>query len=85
MKLTENTLSELETLRKEHLESDIIELLAQRMNVPTATAMDLYYHSRLAAQVAAGAYGIEQLDAAYLVDDLMQYEPELFSKASGHC
>ena len=41
MRLTKNTLSELETLRKEHLESDIIELLAQRMNVPTATARDL--------------------------------------------
>ena len=44
----------------------------------TADAMKLYYSSQLSQQVADGSYGIEQLDARYLLDDLQRYEPQLF-------
>ncbi len=41
--------------------------------------MDVYYHSRLAKQIEQGAYGIENMDYKYLVQDLLENEPELFS------
>ena len=45
-----------------------------------AAAMDAYYRSRLATQIANGLYGIENLDYKYLVEDLVENEPELFAK-----
>ncbi|MBR4417023.1 MAG: hypothetical protein IKS67_09645 [Victivallales bacterium] len=41
-------------------------------------AMDIYYKSRLARQINAGKYGIDNMDARYLAEDLLENEPELF-------
>lgn len=78
MTITPQTLTKLETLRKEHLESDLIALIADQYDMTTADAMKLYYSSQLSQQVADGSYGIEQLDARYLLDDLQRYELQLF-------
>lgn len=78
MTITPQTLTKLETLRKEHLESDLIALIADQYDMTAADAMKLYYSSQLSQQVADGSYGIEQLDALYLLDDLQRYEPQLF-------
>lgn len=78
MTITPQTLTKLETLRKEHLESDLIALIADQYDMTTADAMKLYYSSQLSQQVADGSYGIEQLDARYLLDDLQRHEPQLF-------
>lgn len=78
MTITPQTLTKLETLRKEHLESDLIALIADQYDMTAADAMKLYYSSQLSQQVADGSYSIEQLDARYLLDDLQQYEPQLF-------
>ena len=78
MTITPQTLTKLETLRKEHLESDLIALIADHYDMTAADAMKLYYSSQLSQQVADGSYGIEQLDARYLLDDLQRYEPQLF-------
>ena len=43
-------------------------------------AMDIYYNSRLAKQIEQGTYGIENMDYKYLAQDLIENEPELFSK-----
>ena len=42
--------------------------------------MDIYYHSRLAEEIEQGTYGIENMDYKYLVQDLIENEPELFPK-----
>lgn len=39
-----------------------------------------YYSSKLADQIAKGSYGIENMDAKYLAEDLIENEPELFVK-----
>lgn len=78
MTITPQTLTKLETLRKEHLESDLIALIADQYDTTAADAMKLYYSSQLSQQVADGSYSIEQLDARYLLDDLQRYEPQLF-------
>ena len=41
--------------------------------------MDIYYSSKLASQIEEGKYGIENMDARYLAEDLIENEPELFS------
>jgi len=69
---------QLEAILKESLEKDITTLLAERLEIPVREAMDLYYRSKLSHQIDSGAYGIQYLDAAYLVDDLLENEPSLF-------
>ncbi len=41
-------------------------------------AFDIYYSSKLAGQIADSSYGIENMDAKYLAEDLIENEPELF-------
>ena len=64
---------------KERLEERIIAYLAEIKGVPIEAAMDAYYRSRLATQIANGLYGIENMDYKYLAEDLVENEPKLFT------
>ena len=57
---------------------DIIINLAKVKNIELRKAFDIYYSSRLSNQIEKGEFGIENLDAKYLAQDLMENEPELF-------
>lgn len=70
----------LSKIYKQNLEESIISLLAERKDLSLREAMDRYYHSKLAAQIEEGLYGIENMGAKYLVEDLIENEPELFEK-----
>jgi hypothetical protein len=63
---------------KQNLEESIIAYLAEINNLELRNSMDIYYRSKLAVQIAEGIYGIENLDYKYLVQDLIENEPELF-------
>ena len=39
---------------------------------------DIYYSSKLAEQISNDSYGIENMDAKYLAEDLIENESELF-------
>ena len=65
---------------KERLEERIIAYLSEIKGIPLEDAMDAYYRSRLAMQIANGLYGIENMDYKYLAEDLVENEPELFAK-----
>jgi len=67
----------LDAMLKESLEKDIINLLSERVSITHREAMDVYYRSELSGQINSGAYGIQYLDARYLVDDLIENEPGL--------
>lgn len=69
---------DLTKIYKQNLEEDIIRFLAESKNIDIRTAMDIYYKSRLSVQIEEGAYGIENLDYKYLVEDLIENETELF-------
>ena len=64
---------------REELDERIIARLAEIKALTLDEAMDIYYRSRLSTQVAHGAFGIDNLDYKYLVDDLIENEPNLFS------
>ena len=64
---------------REELDERIIARLAEVKSLPLDKALDIYYRSRLSNQVATGAYGIDNLDYKYLVEDLIENEPDLFS------
>lgn len=83
MNATKDMLTELDSLRKEHLDADIIALLTERLDIPAEHAMHLYYRSRLARQIDAGTYDIQALDSHYLVDDLLDNESDLFRGVDG--
>ena len=42
----------------------------------------IYYSSRLSEQINEGAYGIQYMDPAYLVEDLLENEPEVVELAA---
>lgn len=68
----------LTEIYKQNLESNIILYLAKIKNIEIRKAFDIYYSSRLATMIEAGEYGIENMDAKYLAEDLVENEPELF-------
>jgi hypothetical protein len=66
--------NQLEAVLKESLEKDITSLLSERMGVSIREAMDVYYRSKLSSQIDSGTYGFQYLDAAYLLEDLLENE-----------
>lgn len=75
----EKALPSLPSLRKRHVETEIVSLIAERTGLDAGSALQLYYRSKLSRQIADGAHGIQYLDAAYLFEDLLENEPELFA------
>lgn len=69
---------QLSEIYKQNLEIDIIKALADLKQIELRKAFDIYYSSRLAGQIAEGSYGIENMDAKYLAEDLSENEMELF-------
>lgn len=71
---------DIDYVYKQNLEESIIEYLSKEKKLELRQAMDIYYQSRLAKQIEQGTYGIENMDYKYLVQDLIENEPELFPK-----
>ena len=69
---------QLTEIYKQNLERDIIKHIAEMKQIDLRKAFDIYYTSKLAGQIANGSYGIENMDARYLAEDLIENEPELF-------
>jgi len=61
------------------LEEDIIKGLAIVKGINNRVSMEKYYSSRLCQEISSGEYGIEYMDSKYLVNDLIENEPELFT------
>ncbi len=71
---------DLTAVYRQNLEESIIACLAKMKTLDLRKAMDIYYKSRLAKQINAGKYGIDNMDARYLAEDLLENEPELFKE-----
>ena len=69
----------LDKTYKELLEEKIINRLAEVKGLPIRQAMDIYYKSKLTQQINDGSFGIENMDYRYLVQDMIENEPELFA------
>jgi len=69
---------QLTIIYKQNLESNIIKLIAKIKQLDLRQAIDIYYSSKLAKQIADGNYGIENMDAKYLAEDLIENEGNLF-------
>ncbi|MBQ9395694.1 MAG: hypothetical protein IJU23_09310 [Proteobacteria bacterium] len=72
----------LDKVYKERLDEKIIAYLAEVKHLSNREAMDIYYRSRLSQEIHDGCCGIENLDHKYLVNDLIENEPELFDHHS---
>lgn len=68
----------LERVYQENLEERIIACLSETRDIPLETAMDAYYHSKLADKIHQGAWGVQYLDFKVLVQILCETEQELF-------
>ena len=69
---------QLEEIYKQNLENDIINVISEIKGIDLRKAFDIYYSSKLAEQISNDSYGIENMDAKYLAEDLIENEPELF-------
>ena len=72
---------QLAEIYKQNLEADIVKYIAEIKKIDLRRAFDIYYSSKLAVQIADGSYGIENLNARYLAEDLIENEQGLFWKA----
>lgn len=72
MNVTEKTLAGLDDFLKEHLEADIIAIIAERRSISPAEAMRLYYGSPLSESIESGTYGMQYLDATYLAEEILK-------------
>jgi alpha-N-acetylglucosamine transferase len=70
--------AQLSELYKQNLEKDIIRILAEIRGIDIRKSFNIYYSSKLAEQIENGDYGIENLDARYLAEDLIENESGLF-------
>ena len=68
----------LERVYQENLEERIIVYLSETKSISLETAMDVYYHSKLADKIHRGVEGIQYLDYKVLVQILCETEKELF-------
>jgi len=57
---------------------DIINAVSEMKGIDLRKAFDIYYSSKLAEQISKDSYGIENMDARYLAEDLIENESELF-------
>lgn len=69
----------LTALYRQNLEENIIRCLSETKSISLQKAMDIFYSSRLVAQIEQGMYGIDNLDYHYLTEDLIENEPGLFT------
>ena len=69
----------LEEVYKQNLEKDIINAISEIKEIDLRKALDIYYSSKLAEQILNDRYGIENMDAKYLAEDLIENEPTLFT------
>lgn len=69
---------QLDEVYKQNLEEDIINAVAEIKGIELRKAFDIYYSSKLAEQIEKGSYGIENMDAKYLAEDLIENEPKIF-------
>ena len=74
---------QIDAIYKQNLENDIIKELARIKGIELRRAIDIYYSSKLASQIADGLCGIENMDSKYLAEDLIENEGALFEKHDG--
>lgn len=75
---------QLEEVYKQNLEDEIISTISEIKGIELRSAFDIYYSSKLAEQIEKGSYGIENMDAKYLAEDLIENEPELLEHLNGN-
>lgn len=65
---------QLTLVYKQNLENDIIKHIADTKGIDLRKAFDIYYSSRLAEEILEGKCGIDNMDAKYLAEDLIENE-----------
>lgn len=74
MTVDERTIEAIEDFRLTHLEAQVVQIIATRMGLDAASALGVWYGSDLCRGVELNEFGLQYLDASYLVDELMARE-----------
>jgi hypothetical protein len=74
MTADERTIKAIEDVRLTLLEAQIVQIIANRMGLDAAAAFGVWYESDLCHSVELNEFGLQYLDASYLVDEPMARE-----------
>ena len=72
MKITAQTIEGLDTFLKEHLEADVVEIIANRLKLPVEKAFEIYFNSRISGMIEEGKFGIQYLSPEYLAEEILK-------------
>ena len=72
--MTTELSKELEAIYIQSLEINLIQYLAEQLQIDNRKAMNIYYNSKLCQQIHEGVYDIQYLDYKYLAEDLIENE-----------
>lgn len=72
IRVDEQLIKKLPAIRQTNLEAQIVTLIGERLGVPPAEALRIYYSSELADKIESNLYGLQYLDARYLVDEILK-------------
>ncbi len=70
--MDQSEIAVVEQLRLTHLEAQVVDLIVARTGMNAAQALDYWYRSDLSVSVEHNEYGLQYLDANYLVDELLR-------------
>lgn len=71
MKVDKNTVRGLDSFLREHQESDVVQKISEKLNVPAEEALAIYFKSKVASMVENGTYGVQYLSSEYLAEEIL--------------
>ncbi len=71
MKVEPQTIKGLDAFLKEHLEADVVTIIAGELGLSAQDALDVYFNSHIAAMIERGEYGVQYLSPEYLAKEIL--------------
>ena len=82
--VNDRTILAMEEMRLTHLEAQVLAILSERTGMDAESALKCWYDSDLCAAVERNEYGLQYLDANYLVEELLRRASEAQAEARGY-
>ena len=74
IEISEKLLSLLPSVRKTNLEAQMVAILGERLGASPEASLEVYYSSDLSKMIEENRYGVQFLDANYLVEELLRMQ-----------
>ena len=72
MNVDTNTIRGLDSFLRQHQESDVAQIISEKLNIPAGEALEIYFESKVASMVEKGIYGAQYLSSEYLAEEILE-------------